>query len=204
MRGARRRPRWPSRGSSRSTSGAARSRRITLGAETCTRVRSRSTRRSRRTRLIVIGHYDPSLMYYIRRKGWMEDPYLWTPFDEAERDPQRRALLHRRRAQTFGAQRRTLALARTLSVTRSGRQVAGVRNRSRPRAARRRSEVASVPETRARASPAPAGAATAYGNGSSDAAGVIEVSAFSGMPESTSWRYWISRSVRRVTCEFNS
>jgi hypothetical protein len=32
--------------------------------------------------LIVIGHYDPSLMYYIQRKGWMEDPYLWTPFDE--------------------------------------------------------------------------------------------------------------------------
>ena len=32
--------------------------------------------------LIVMGHYDPSLMYYIRRKGWMEDPYLWTPFDE--------------------------------------------------------------------------------------------------------------------------
>jgi hypothetical protein len=32
--------------------------------------------------LIVIGHYDPSLMYYIRRKGWMEDPYIWTPFDE--------------------------------------------------------------------------------------------------------------------------
>ena len=30
----------------------------------------------------MIGHYDPSLMYYIRRKGWMEDPYLWTPFDE--------------------------------------------------------------------------------------------------------------------------
>lgn len=32
--------------------------------------------------LIVIGHYDPSLMYYIRRKGWMEDPAVWTPFDE--------------------------------------------------------------------------------------------------------------------------
>ena len=32
--------------------------------------------------LIVIGHYDPSLMYYIGHKGWMEDPYLWTPFDE--------------------------------------------------------------------------------------------------------------------------
>ena len=32
--------------------------------------------------LIVMGHYDPSLMYYIGRKGWMEDPYLWTPFDE--------------------------------------------------------------------------------------------------------------------------
>jgi hypothetical protein len=32
--------------------------------------------------LIVMGHYDPSIMYYIDRKGWMEDPYLWTPFDE--------------------------------------------------------------------------------------------------------------------------
>ncbi|MGA2393096.1 MAG: glycosyltransferase family 39 protein [Candidatus Lustribacter sp.] len=32
--------------------------------------------------LIVQGHYDPSIMYYIGRKGWMEDPYVWTPFDE--------------------------------------------------------------------------------------------------------------------------
>jgi len=32
--------------------------------------------------LIVMGHYDPSVMYYIGRKGWMEDPLLWTPFDE--------------------------------------------------------------------------------------------------------------------------
>jgi hypothetical protein len=32
--------------------------------------------------LIVMGHYDPSIMYYIGRKGWMEDPYVWTPFDE--------------------------------------------------------------------------------------------------------------------------
>lgn len=32
--------------------------------------------------LIVMGHYGPDLMYYIHRKGWMEDPYLWTPFDE--------------------------------------------------------------------------------------------------------------------------
>ena len=32
--------------------------------------------------LIVMGHYDPSIMYYINRKGWQEDPYLWTPFDE--------------------------------------------------------------------------------------------------------------------------
>ncbi|MFN2529550.1 MAG: hypothetical protein ABR584_12630, partial [Candidatus Baltobacteraceae bacterium] len=28
------------------------------------------------------GHYDPSVLYYIDRKGWEEDPYLWTPFDE--------------------------------------------------------------------------------------------------------------------------
>ena len=32
--------------------------------------------------LIVQGHLDPSLLYYIHRRGWEEDPYLWTPFDE--------------------------------------------------------------------------------------------------------------------------
>ncbi len=32
--------------------------------------------------LIVMGHYDPSLLYYLGRKGWEEDAYLWTPFDE--------------------------------------------------------------------------------------------------------------------------
>ncbi len=32
--------------------------------------------------LIVMGHYDPSVLYYINRKGWEEDPYLWTPFDQ--------------------------------------------------------------------------------------------------------------------------
>ena len=32
--------------------------------------------------LVVMGHYDPSVLYYIARKGWEEDPYLWTPFDE--------------------------------------------------------------------------------------------------------------------------
>jgi hypothetical protein len=32
--------------------------------------------------LVVMGHYDPSILYYINRKGWQEDPYLWTPFDE--------------------------------------------------------------------------------------------------------------------------
>ncbi len=32
--------------------------------------------------LIVMGHYDPSVLYYIDRKGWEEDPFLWTPFDE--------------------------------------------------------------------------------------------------------------------------
>ena len=29
-----------------------------------------------------MGHYDPSIQYYIDRKGWEEDPYLWTPFDQ--------------------------------------------------------------------------------------------------------------------------
>ncbi len=33
-------------------------------------------------KLIVMAHYDPSILYYINRKGWEEDPYLWTPFDE--------------------------------------------------------------------------------------------------------------------------
>jgi hypothetical protein len=32
--------------------------------------------------LVVMAHYDPSVLYYIRRKGWEEDPSLWTPFDE--------------------------------------------------------------------------------------------------------------------------
>ncbi len=32
--------------------------------------------------IIVMGHYDPSVLYYIDRKGWQEDPYVWTPFDE--------------------------------------------------------------------------------------------------------------------------
>ncbi|MGH7756145.1 MAG: hypothetical protein ACREM8_07665, partial [Vulcanimicrobiaceae bacterium] len=32
--------------------------------------------------LVVMGHYDPSVLYYINRKGWEEDPLLWTPFDE--------------------------------------------------------------------------------------------------------------------------
>lgn len=32
--------------------------------------------------LIVMGHYDPSILYYIGHKGWEEDPYLWTAFDE--------------------------------------------------------------------------------------------------------------------------
>jgi hypothetical protein len=35
-----------------------------------------------RDALVVMGHYDPSVLYYIDRKGWEEDPYLWTPFDE--------------------------------------------------------------------------------------------------------------------------
>ncbi len=32
--------------------------------------------------LVVMGHYDPSILYYIGHYGWEEDPYLWTPFDE--------------------------------------------------------------------------------------------------------------------------
>jgi len=32
--------------------------------------------------LIVMGHDDPSIQYYIDRKGWEEDAHLWTPFDE--------------------------------------------------------------------------------------------------------------------------
>ena len=32
--------------------------------------------------LVVMGHYDPSILYTIDRKGWEEDPHVWTPFDE--------------------------------------------------------------------------------------------------------------------------
>ncbi len=32
--------------------------------------------------IVVMAHYDPSVLYYIDRKGWEEDPLGWTPFDE--------------------------------------------------------------------------------------------------------------------------
>jgi len=32
--------------------------------------------------LVVVGHLDPSVQYYIDRRGWEEDPYLWSVFDE--------------------------------------------------------------------------------------------------------------------------
>jgi hypothetical protein len=31
--------------------------------------------------LVVMGHYDPSVLYVIGRKGWEEDPLLWTVHD---------------------------------------------------------------------------------------------------------------------------
>jgi len=32
--------------------------------------------------LVVMAHYDPSILYYMQHKGWEEDPLLWTPFDQ--------------------------------------------------------------------------------------------------------------------------
>jgi hypothetical protein len=32
--------------------------------------------------LVVMAHYDPSILYYMQHKGWEEDPLLWTPLDE--------------------------------------------------------------------------------------------------------------------------
>ena len=32
--------------------------------------------------LVVVGHFDPSVLYYIGRYGWEEDPYVWIPRDE--------------------------------------------------------------------------------------------------------------------------
>ena len=32
--------------------------------------------------LVVMAHYDPSILYYMDHKGWEEDPMLWTPLDE--------------------------------------------------------------------------------------------------------------------------
>jgi 4-amino-4-deoxy-L-arabinose transferase-like glycosyltransferase len=31
--------------------------------------------------IIVMGHYGPDVLYLINRKGWEEDPLVWTPFD---------------------------------------------------------------------------------------------------------------------------
>ena len=32
--------------------------------------------------LVVVGHFDPSVLYYIGRYGWEEDPYVWILRDE--------------------------------------------------------------------------------------------------------------------------
>ncbi|MGH7714413.1 MAG: hypothetical protein ACREML_00305, partial [Vulcanimicrobiaceae bacterium] len=32
--------------------------------------------------LVVMAHYDPSILYYMQHKGWEEDALLWTPFDQ--------------------------------------------------------------------------------------------------------------------------
>ncbi|HLN46979.1 MAG TPA: hypothetical protein VK216_01805 [Magnetospirillaceae bacterium] len=29
----------------------------------------------------MMGHYGPDVLYLINRKGWEEDPLVWTPFD---------------------------------------------------------------------------------------------------------------------------
>ena len=47
----------------------------------CTAMQLRSMRPSR-PEPSSDGHYHPSVLYYIGRYGWEEDPYLWTPFDE--------------------------------------------------------------------------------------------------------------------------
>ncbi|HZV78617.1 MAG TPA: glycosyltransferase family 39 protein [Candidatus Binatus sp.] len=31
--------------------------------------------------IVVMGHYGPDVLYLIGRKGWEEDPLVWTPFD---------------------------------------------------------------------------------------------------------------------------
>ncbi|MBV8171533.1 MAG: glycosyltransferase family 39 protein [Candidatus Eremiobacteraeota bacterium] len=31
--------------------------------------------------IVVMGHYGPDVLYLIDRKGWEEDPLVWTPFD---------------------------------------------------------------------------------------------------------------------------
>ena len=35
-----------------------------------------------RDTMIVLGHLDPGVLYYIDRRGWQEDPLLWSVYDE--------------------------------------------------------------------------------------------------------------------------
>lgn len=139
--------------------------------------------------LVVMAHYDPSVLYYINRKGWEEDPALWTPFDEES--------AIRKGARAFISiedrrMRRNVDLCHWLErfpvpnpdalwpvyVTDPAKILSGAEARWQ---AFRRLE---------RAGKAKPCEAPSYGSGSSEAADdVVEVSAgFSGEPDSTSWR----------------
>ncbi len=99
--------------------------------------------------LVVMGHYDPSILYTIGRKGWEEDPHLWTPFDEQSAIRKGRTLLHRGRARALEADEpRAVLLALAFPGPRPERGVARVRDGSRQGAARRGGPLARVPPPR--------------------------------------------------------
>ncbi len=79
--------------------------------------------------LIVMGHYDPSVLYYINRKGWEEDPYLWTPFDEQSAIRKGARYFVAVETNRFKRNVELYALDAALRGAQSGRAVARVRNR---------------------------------------------------------------------------
>ena len=71
--------------------------------------------------LIVMAHYDPSVMYYIRRQGRMEDPLLWRPSDEQSAIRKGSRYFISIEDRRMRAQSRALRLAAALSGARSVR-----------------------------------------------------------------------------------
>ena len=84
--------------------------------------------------LVVMGHYDPSVLYVIGRKGWEEDPLLWTVHDMESAQAKGAAYFIGIEIPRLRANRPLYAYLQRYARVRvsSGWQVYDMRSRSRP------------------------------------------------------------------------